>query len=279
MSLRVGLIFAAVAVLWGVPFALIEVALDHGAEPLLIAWTRVAIGAAVLLGLAAAQRKLRGLRPYAGALVVIAIADVALPFTLVSFAQEHVSSSLAGILIASTPLFVGALAGAIDQRERPSRRGWAGLVLGFAGVVALLGLQLSGELTAAAMLLLAAIGYAVATLLVRRLDDSLTPLAVSALALGIATVLLAPGAAVSLPTGATGRAWAALAALGVLCTGAAFALYYLLIAHVGATRAALSVYLAPIVSVFTGAIALGEALTAGVLAGLVLILTGSWLAR
>ena len=101
----------------------------------------------------------------------------------------------------------------------------------------------------------------------------------SALALGIATVLLAPGAAVSLPTGATRTAWAALAALGVLCTGAAFALYYLLIAHVGATRAALSVYLAPIVSVFTGAIALGEALTAGVLAGLVLILTGSWLAR
>jgi drug/metabolite transporter (DMT)-like permease len=279
MSMRVGLIFAAVAVLWGVPFALIEVALDHGAEPLLIAWTRVAIGAAVLLGLAVAQRKLRGLRPYAGALVVIAIADVALPFTLVSFAQEHVSSSLAGILIASTPLFVGAFAGAIDQRERPSGRGWAGLVLGFAGVVALLGLQLSGELSAAAMLLLAAIGYAVATLLVRRLDDSLAPLAVSALALGIATVLLAPGAAVSLPTGATGSAWAALVALGVLCTGAAFALYYLLIAHVGATRAALSVYLAPIVSVFTGAIALGEALTAGVLAGLVLILTGSWLAR
>jgi drug/metabolite transporter (DMT)-like permease len=203
MSLRVGLIFAAVAVLWGVPFALIEVALDHGAEPLLIAWTRVAIGAAVLLALAAAQGKLRGLRPYAGALVVIAIADVALPFTLVSFAQEHVSSSLAGILIASTPLFVGALAGAIDPRERPSRRGWAGLLLGFAGVVALLGLQLSGELTAAAMLLLAAVGYAVATLLVRRLDDSVAPLAVSALALGIATVLLAPGAAVSLPTGAT----------------------------------------------------------------------------
>jgi drug/metabolite transporter (DMT)-like permease len=129
------------------------------------------------------------------------------------------------------------------------------------------------------MLLLTAVGYAVATLLVRRLDDELTPLAVSAVALAIATLLLAPGAAWSLPTGADGTAWAALAALGLLCTGAAFALYYLLIAAVGATRAALSVYLAPIVSVFTGAVALGEALTAGVLVGLVLILAGSWLAR
>jgi drug/metabolite transporter (DMT)-like permease len=68
-------------------------------------------------------------------------------------------------------------------------------------------------------------------------------------------------------------------ALGVLSTGAAFALYYLLIAEVGATRAALSVYLAPIVSVFAGAVALDEPLTAGVLVGLALILAGSWLAR
>jgi drug/metabolite transporter (DMT)-like permease len=279
LSWRVALAFAAVAVLWGVPFALIEVALEHGAEPLLIAWTRVAIGAALLLALAGGRGQLRAVRAFVPALVVIAVCDVAAPFSLLTFAQRHVSSSLAGILVATTPLFVGAIAACIGSSERPSGRGWAGLVLGFAGVVALLGLQLSGELVAAGMLLLTAVGYAVATLLVRRLDDELTPLAVSAVALAIATLLLAPGAALSLPTGADGAAWAALAALGVLCTGAAFVLYYLLIADVGATRAALSVYLAPIVSVFTGAVALGEALTAGVLVGLVLILAGSWLAR
>jgi drug/metabolite transporter (DMT)-like permease len=271
--------FAAVAVLWGVPFALIEVALEHGAEPLLIAWTRVAIGAALLLGLAHSRGQLRGLRPYAGPLVTIAVCDVAAPFTLLTIAQQHVASSLAGILVATTPLFVGAMAAALGSRERPSTRGWAGLLLGFAGVVALLGLQLGGEPLAAAMLLLTALGYAVATLLVRRLDDDLAPLAISALALALATVLLAPGAAVSLPTEATGGAWAALIALGVLCTGVAFALYYRLIADVGATRAALSVYLAPIVSVLAGVIALGEALTAGMLVGLVVILSGSWLAR
>jgi drug/metabolite transporter (DMT)-like permease len=275
---RIALLFVSVAVLWGVPFALIEVSLRHGAEPLLIAWTRVVIGAAILLAVAAARGGLRGARGHAGLLILIAICDVAAPFTLLTLAQRDVASSLAGILVATTPLFVGALAAALDPRERPSARGWTGLLLGFAGVVALLGLQLSGELAAAGMLLVVALGYAVATLLVRRLED-VPPLTISAAALTIAAVLLAPGAAASLPTAATGPAWAAMAALGVLCTGVAFALYYVLIAGVGATRAALSVYLAPIVSVLTGAAFLGEALTAGVLAGLVLILAGSWLAR
>jgi drug/metabolite transporter (DMT)-like permease len=271
-------LFAAVAVLWGIPFALIKVALEHGAEPLLIAWTRVVIGAVILLAVAAARGRLHGWRERAAALALIAVCDVAAPFTLLTLAERDVSSALAGILVATTPLFVGALAAALDPRERPSARGWTGLLLGFAGVVALLGLQLSGEPVAAGMLLLVAFGYAVATLLVRRLDD-VEPITISALALGIAAVLLAPGAAASLPTAATGEAWAALVALGVLSTGAAFALYYALIAEVGATRAALSVYLAPIVSVFTGAIALDEPLTVGVLVGLALILVGSWLAR
>ena len=278
MNRAAAALFAAVAVLWGVPFALVKLALEHGAEPLLIAWTRVAIGAAVLLALAAARRRLRGLLAHAGTLVLIAVCDVAAPFTLVTLAQRDVPSSLAGILVATTPLFVGALAAALDSRERPSARGWTGLLVGFAGVVALLGLQLGGEPAAAGMLLLAAFGYAIATLLVRHLDD-LDPLTISAVALGVATALLAPGAAASLPTAATSEAWTALAVLGVLSTGAAFAAYYLLIAEIGATRAAVSVYLAPVVSVLVGAIALDEPLRAGGVVGLALILIGSWLAR
>jgi drug/metabolite transporter (DMT)-like permease len=278
MSWRVASTFVAVAVLWGVPFALIEIALEHRAEPLVVAWTRVAIGAALLLALAAIRGQLRGLRPHRAELVLIAVCDIAAPFTLLTLAQEHVTSSLAGVLVASTPLFVGALAAAFLPGERPNARGWVGLALSFAGVVALLGLQLGGELGAAAMLVLVALGYAIATLLVRRLDD-VPSLAISGVALAIATVLLAPGAALSLPTHADATAWIALSALGVLSTAAAFALYYLLIADVGATRAAISVYLAPIVSVATGALVLHEALGIGVVVGLGLILTGSWLAR
>jgi drug/metabolite transporter (DMT)-like permease len=238
----------------------------------------VAIGAAVLICVAARRGKLRGLRRHPAALIAIAVCDVAGPFALLTLGEQRVSSSLAGILVATTPLFAGALAALAGSYERPSRRGWLGLFLGFGGVVALLGTQLGGDLGAAGLILVAAAGYAAATLLVRRLDD-MDPLGISAVVLAISTAMLAPGAAVSLPTAATAIAWAAMAALGVLCTAAAFALYYALIAEAGVTRATLSVYLAPVFSVAVGTLALGEALTPTALAGLSLILAGSWLAR
>jgi drug/metabolite transporter (DMT)-like permease len=275
---RVLAIFVAVAVLWGIPYALIKVALEHGAPPLLISWTRVAVGAVVLITLAAARGLLHGLRRHAVVLAIIAVCDVAGPFTALTLGERQVSSSLAGILVASTPLIVGVIAAAAVPGERPAARGWAGLLLGFAGVVVLLGFQLSGDLTSAVLILLAAFGYAAATLLVRRLPD-LAPLTISAAALGISAILLAPGAALSIPAAVAAPAWLAMAALGVLCTAAAFALYYQLIADLGATRAALSVYLAPVFSVITGLLYLGEKVTGSAVAGLALILAGSWLAR
>ena len=271
-------VFVAVAVLWGIPYALIAVALDHGAEPLLIAWARVAIGAAVLIVIAAARGELAALRPYAAVLVLVAICDVAAPFTALSYGEQHVSSSLAGILVGATPLFVGLLAVGFDPDERPARRGWLGLGLGFAGVAALFGFGVSGNAGSALLVLLAAFGYAVATLLIRVRLGEVPPLAVSAASLGIAAILLTPGAAVSLPTAADRSALAAIVALGVLCTAAAFALYYLLIARAGATRAALTTYLAPVFSLATGAIALSESIAPTAILGLALILAGSWLA-
>ena len=124
-------------------------------------------------------------------------------------------------------------------------------------------------------MLLAAFGYAVATLLIRVRLGEVPPLAVSAASLGIAAILLTPGAAVSLPTAADRSALAAIVALGVLCTAAAFALYYLLIARAGATRAALTTYLAPVFSLATGAIALSESIAPTAILGLALILAGS----
>lgn len=108
MRYRAPVTFVAVAVLWGVPYALIKVALEHGAAPLLIAWTRVAIGAAVLIAVAARRGKLRGLLRHPVALIGIAVCDVAGPFALLTFGEQRVSSSRAGILVATTPLFVGA---------------------------------------------------------------------------------------------------------------------------------------------------------------------------
>jgi drug/metabolite transporter (DMT)-like permease len=277
MGGRAGLLFLAVAVLWGVPYALIKVALDGGVAPLVVAFSRVAIGAGVLVALAAQRRAFAGLKAYMLPLVVVAVLDVAAPLTLLPLAERDVSSSLAGILVASTPLFVGAFGPLFGTEERPGARGWAGLALGFAGVVALFGIDVSGDLVAAALVLVAAAGYGVATLVVRRIRG-VAPLGLSAAALGVAAVLLLPGAALSLPAGGDAGAWLAILALGLACTAAAFAAYYALIAAAGATRAALTTYVAPLFSVAVGALALGEPVGAGALLGLVLILAGSWLA-
>lgn len=279
MNRALAVLFGVVAALWGLPYALVSVALDHGAGPLLIAWARVAIGAIVLLALAAHRGRLRVFRDHPWTVTAVAVLDIAVPFTALSVGQQHVSSSLAGILVATTPLFVGALAVVFLPAEQPSRRTWAGLALGFAGVIGLFGTSLGGNPAAAGLVVLAAAAYAAASLLVKARLGGVDSLAVGAFALAIAAIALAPGALLEPQGRADATAWTAIGALGVLCTAAAFALYYELIARAGATRAALTTYFSPLVSVPIGALLLGDVLLASAILGLGLILAGSFLAR
>ncbi len=279
MSRNLVVLFLVVAALWGLPYALISVALDHGAGPLLIAWARVAIGAIILLPIAVRRGRHHALRDHPWPVVAVGVLDIAVPFTALSVGEQHVSSSLAGILIATTPLFVGAMAVVFLPSERPSKRSWAGLALGFAGVVGLFGTGLGGNAAAAGLVLLAAASYAAASLLVRARLGGVDALSIGTFALAIAALALAPGALLEPRGDADATAWVAIGALSVLCTAAAFALYYELIARAGATRAALTTYFSPLVAVPIGALLLGDALLASAIGGLALILTGSWLAR
>jgi drug/metabolite transporter (DMT)-like permease len=271
-------LFGLVAVLWGVPFLLIKVAVDAGVSPVVVALSRVALGALVLAPLARTRvspaELCRRWRP----LVVVAACDVAAPFVLVNTGERSVSSSLAGILVASTPLFVALLALRFDRSERPRRRQLVGLLLGFAGVAVLLGLAPDGgggSLAGSALILLAALGYAVATLVIKRHLSDLPSVAVSAATLSLSALLLAAAAAATAhATWPSTAVLGALLALGVACTGAAFWTYYALIAAAGATRAAVSVYLTPGVAVLVGVAVRGEAFTAATAGGLILILVG-----
>ena len=279
MNRALVLLFLVVAALWGLPYALISVALDHGAGPLVIAWARVAIGAVVLLALAASRGRLHTVREHPWTVTAVAVLDIAVPFTALSVGEQHVSSSLTGILVATTPLFVGAMAVVLLPEERPSRRTWAGLGIGFAGVIALFGTSLHGNPAAAGLVLLAAASYAAASLLVKARLGGVDSLSAGAAALAIAAIALAPGALFEPQQGADATAWIAIASLGLLCTAAAFALYYELIARAGATRASLTTYFSPLLAVPIGALLLGDALLASAIYGLALILAGSSLAR
>lgn len=273
-------LFVAVAALWGVPYLFIKVAIDGGIPPLTIVFARVLLGALLLLPIALRRGALRSLRPHLPALLAVALADVAVPFILIVLAEREISSSLAGILVASTPLWVALLALRFDHSERVTGLRLVGLVAGFAGVVVLLGGGTGGgSLDAAAMMLIASLGYAIAPMVVKQKLAGVPALTITLGSLCISTALLAIPAALDPPSEVPDLdAAAAVVALGIFCTALAFILFYALVGRVGSSRATLITYVSPIFALAAGIAVLDESVGVLTLVGLVLILAGSWIA-
>jgi drug/metabolite transporter (DMT)-like permease len=282
MSARAWGLFAAMSAIWGVPYLFIKIAVDHGVPPIFVAWSRVALGAALLLPIAARAGALRGLRRHTGWLAAFAIFEVCIPFPLISFGEVHVASSLTAILIATLPLLVAVLTIFVEPEERVTRPRLAGLLVGLAGVVLLVGVDVAGdsqELLGAACILLATCGYAVGPMIIRTKLRAADPRGVSAIALALATLFLAPAAALDPPHEVPdAAALAAIVVLGVVCSALAFVVFFALIVEAGPTRATVVTYVNPAVAVLLGVTLLGETLGAASIAGLVAILAGSWTA-
>jgi drug/metabolite transporter (DMT)-like permease len=210
------------------------------------------------------------------------VIQVAAPFILIGAAEEEIDSGLAGILVASAPLFTALLAIRFDREERSS--GWrlVGVLLGLAGVAVLLGVDLNGssaELLGGAAVLLAGLGYAVGGFLVKKRLSTVPPIGLAAWVMLTCSVVLLPFAFATLPGSAPGIGpVAAVTVLGVLGTGIAFAIFYDLMGSVGPARTFIVTYLAPGFAVAYGALFLDESITLSTLAGLLLILGGSYLA-
>jgi drug/metabolite transporter (DMT)-like permease len=267
--------FFGLAVLWGVPYLFIKVAVDDGVPPIFLAWVRVAMGAALLLTLAWRSGTLsvtRGMRRW---VLVYALFEICIPFPLIGYGERHVSSSLTAILIAALPTFVALIS--LPLGERLTRTRAAGIALGFAGVVALVGLDIGGELLGAGAILLATVGYAIGPVMYQRRFSGLDVPATMGAALAWAAIVLAPLAWLNPPDHLTGDAALSIGVLGVFCTAGAFALFAVLITSIGASRTAIITYVAPIVAVACGVAFLDEEVGTGAIVGLVLILAGSWL--
>jgi drug/metabolite transporter (DMT)-like permease len=282
MSTRAWVTFGAVSVLWGIPYLFIKVAVDDGVPPAFLAWVRVILAAALLLALAQHAGTLSSVRGHWRWLAVFAFAEIAVPFPLIAAGEQHVASSLAAIIIATAPLFVALLALRFDASERVTGRRLIGLLIGLGGVAALVGIDVAGsgdELLGAMAILVAAFCYAVGPMVLKRHLAKLDQRASMGASLALAALFLTPAVAVDPPTAPiSGEAIAALFVLGLLCTAAAFVLYGMLIAEVGAGRALVVTYINPVIAVGLGVAILGERPGAGAIAGLLLILAGSWLA-
>jgi drug/metabolite transporter (DMT)-like permease len=279
---RAWLLFGSVSVVWGVPYFFIKVAVDDGVPPGFVAWSRVALGAVVLLPLAWRRGALRGLGGRWGAIAAYTMCEVAVPFLLIALGERYVSSSLAAILIASMPLMVALLSVWFSPADRPTGRRLAGLLVGFGGVVALLGVDVAGrpgELLGALLILVATLGYATAPIIVNRRLADLDPLGPIAASLALAVVLLAPAVALSPPDGWPSPAGlGSLAVLGVVCTALGLVLFFRLVVEAGPSRAAVITYVNPLVAVVLGVLVLDERLGLTSVVGLLAILGGSWLA-
>jgi drug/metabolite transporter (DMT)-like permease len=269
------------ASIWGASYMFIKIGLRDLSAPM-IAWARIGLAALVLVPLAISQGALGGVRDRIGTLTILAAVQVAGPFLLIALGEHEISSALAGILVATAPIFTVVLAIWVDHDEQAHGVRLVGIVLGIAGVVALFGLDLSGSglaILGGLAVVLAGLGYAVGGFIVKHRFSGSEPIGVAAWVMVASTILLTPAAALTAPSSAPELGpVAAVTVLGLLGTGVAFAIFYTLIRNVGPGRSLLVAYLAPAFAVLYGATLLGESISAATVAGLVLIIAGSWLA-
>jgi drug/metabolite transporter (DMT)-like permease len=280
VSARGWVLFAAVSVIWGMPYLFIKLAVDE-MSPSVVAWSRLALAAAVLLPVAWKLGALRGLGERWRVLTIFAAIEMAIPWPLIGYGEVHISSSFAAILIAAVPLFVALLALRFDHSERPTPTRLVGMLIGLAGVAALVGIDVGGhtdELLGSLAVLVAAFCYAVGPMIVKRKLSDVDPLGPVAASLALATVLITPFALADVPDAVpSAEALASIAVLGLICSAAAFLLFFRLIAEVGPSRATIITYVNPVVALALGVAILDESVTTGVAVGLLLILAGSWL--
>jgi drug/metabolite transporter (DMT)-like permease len=279
---RAWILFAAMALIWGVPYLFIKQAVDSYSPAAIVAG-RTLIGALLLLPFALRQNALRPAFSKIGWVLAFGAVEMAGPFLLLGHAEQTLPSGLTGLLVATVPLFAAliALTGGDRSVLRPARA--IGLVVGFVGVgviVAGPGLAVGGEgaLLAVGELLLVAICYAIAPFIVARKLRGVPALGTITLALLAVGVFYLPFTVLTQHEVPTVTSTVALVALGVVCTAVAFIVFFALIDRVGPVRAPLFTYVNPVVAIILGVLILGEQITLGLLIGFPLVILGCWLA-
>ena len=278
MSRLGALLFAAMCVIWGIPYLLIKVAVDD-MSPSMLVLGRTLIAALLLLPIAAVRGELRPLLPYWAPLVAFAAIEIALPWVLLGAAETQVSSSLTGLLIAAVPL-VAAVIATSSGAERLSLTSGIGLALGVLGVAAIVGVNLEGaRAVPLAEIGLVAVCYAVGPAILQRWLSGLPALGVIAASLVLTAIVYLPFGATSVPekTPST-AALASVVTLAIVCTALAFLLFFALIGEVGPVRATVITYVNPAIAAALGVLILDERFTVGMALGFALVLAGSVLA-
>lgn len=281
MTWRAWATFATLCAIWGLPYFFIKLALQD-LSPVCVAWGRITLAAVVLVPIAWHRGALQKAFAHKAAIIAFAVAELVVPFSLIAMGEQWISSSLAGILIATVPLSVVVIAPLFGVKEHLGALRIAGLAIGFCGVIAIVGLDTGhGPMLWAGVvcIMISVAGYAIGPLIVQRYLSDVDEIGAVAASLVVASVLLLPLAALSAPDHVPSTlSLTAVAALGIACTALALYLYFYLINVAGAARASVVAYINPAVAAVIGVLVLHEPFGWGAGAGLAMILFGSYLA-
>jgi len=279
MTRRGLLLFAFMSVIWGIPYLFIRLVVAE-VSPSFLVLARTLIATAILLPIALARVDIRPILARWRWLVAFAAIEVAIPWIMLGSAEQHLSSSLTGLLIAGVPLVGTVFAILTGGTDRVGRTGWLGLMIGLIGVAAIVSADFgSSDPIAFLEIAVVVVGYAVGpAILARRLGD-LPSVGVLALSLALCALTYVPIAAFQWPAALPSRnVVASIVILAVACTAIAFLAFAALIEEIGPVRATVITYINPAVAAILGVLVLHETLTPAMLAGFVLVILGSALA-
>ncbi|CAB4334162.1 unannotated protein [freshwater metagenome] len=284
MSRRNLILFILAGFLWGIPYLFIRVAVDPdaGFSPAIVVFIRVFIGALILIPISIYDRSFFAAIKGWKYIAVYALFEMVIPWILIGTAEQSISSGLAGLLVASVPIFSTIITSLYGDKTVWQPRRLIGIAVGFIGVFLLVGIESftgSSDPVAILMMLGASGGYAYAVIYITRKMPGVSGVAINAIAMAMTALFYSPALLILWPEHQISHsAIYSVIALGIFSTGIAFAVFFTVMAEIGPARASLVTYMNTAFAVVLGVMILSEPLTIGIIVGLPLVLIGSYLA-
>ena len=284
MSRRNLILFILAGFLWGIPYLFIRVAVDPetGFSPAIVVFSRVFIGALILVPIAIYDKSIFTAIKGWKYIAVYAFFEMAIPWILIGTAEQSISSGLAGLLVATVPIFSTVITEMYGDNTVWQPRRLFGIAVGFLGVFLLVGIESftgSSDPIAILMMLGASLGYAYAVIYITRKMPGVSGIAINAVAMAMTALVYSPALLLTWPDHQISQsAVYSVIALGIFSTGIAFAVFFAVMAEIGPVRASLVTYMNTAFAVVLGVLILSEPLTIGIIIGLPLVLIGSFLA-
>jgi drug/metabolite transporter (DMT)-like permease len=274
MSRRGWTLFLAMAVIWGIPYLLIRVAvrqLDPGVMVLL----RTGPASLLLAPIVIARRQIPVLIKNLGWIVIFGVVEFGIPWYCMATAEKHISSSLTSLLICCVPLFAILVQRLRPSGEHISQRRYMGLGIGALGVALLVGLDLrGGSITWIGLMMVVCLGYCFGPMILATKLAHVPGVVVVAGATAFVALCWIPWSVVHWPSHVSGETWSCMAVLSVVCTATAFLVFFELVKEVGSSRSVVVTYFNTAIAVVLGVVGLHESLTAGIVFGFPLVLIG-----